>query len=99
MLRLEQYPAAFAKPTYGEEMHGDEAKPLVSIYVDFTVHADVLEAIKPGLRDALFVRPALNDSARVGDDGVVHDLVRRFLSMEPLRLTDEWPGYTLTILG
>lgn len=99
MLSFDQYPADFGKPTYSEEMHGNEAKPLVTVYAEAVVHADVLEGIRPGLRDALFTRPALNDSARLGDNGAVNDLVRRFTTMEPLCLTDEWPGYSLTVHG
>lgn len=98
MIAFTEYPAAFTKPVYGEEMHGDEAKPLVSIYIEATVNADVLESIKPGLRDALFKRPAVNDSERLVDGQAVA-LIRRFTTLEPARLTDDWPGYTMTVHG
>lgn len=97
MLTYTEYPADCSKPTYGEEHHGNEVVKNVSVYLTTSVGADALEAIKPGLRDALFVRPAINDSARIGEDGEVHELVRRFTSMDAIKFDDDYPGCALTL--
>lgn len=100
MLQFDQYPASFASPNFSAELHGDEPKPLMSIYVEAVVNAANLESFKAGLREALWLRPAINDSSRLDDNGKVHDLVRRFPTIKAVQFEDKLGrGYALTIKG
>lgn len=94
MLALNEFPAEVSKPTYGDEMHGDERVPLVSVYLTIGVGALDLELIKRGLCDALFEKVSENDSR-----AFVGPYARRFPTMNPVRLEDEFPGYRLTVHG
>lgn len=97
MLTFQDYSVEFGAPNFSGEHHGDEVKPLVSIYAEAVVHAANLESFKPGLMDALWKRPAVNDSQRVGDDGEVHELVCRFPTAKHVAFEDKFPGYGLVV--
>lgn len=97
MLTFEQYGVDFASPNFSSEIHGDELKPLMSIVVEAVVHATNLESFKPGITDALWKRPAANDSERLDDAGKLHDLVKRFGTAKALSFEDKFPGYQLVV--
>ena len=59
MLTFTEYAVEFAPPNFSAETHGDELKPLMSIYVEAVVNAANLESFKPGLQSALWKRPAM----------------------------------------
>lgn len=97
MLTFHDYGVEFGPPNFSAEIHGNESKPLVSIYAEAVVNAANLESFKPGLREALWKRPAANDSERMDEDGAVHDLVSRFPTAKSVAFEDKFPGYDLVV--
>lgn len=98
MLSFDHYGVQFGLPVPNRELHGKEVVPYVAVPTEAVVNAANLESFKAGLQDALWKRPAINDSERLDDDGKVHDLVCRFPTAKPLPFADRYPGYSLTLL-
>lgn len=98
MLTLIEYGVQFGPPNFSAEQHGEEVKPLVTIYAVAVVNAANLESFKSGLQNALWKRPALNDSERMDEDGkTVHELVCRFPTAKAVKFSDKFPGYALVV--
>ncbi len=97
MLSFTQYGVQFALPVVNRELHGKEVVPYVSVPTEAVVHAANLESFKAGLQEALWKRPAVNDSERLDDDGQVHDLVCRFPTAKPFPFGDRFPGYSMVV--
>lgn len=93
-LALTEKECHISKPTYGEENHGEDTAPLVSVYLSTTVGPTTLEDIARGLLGALFVPVEPNDSRAA--DG---PYARRVSFLQPVKIDHDIKGYSIKVHG
>jgi hypothetical protein len=83
------------------EAHGKNHVPAVDLRLQLTAANTILEQLKPGLREALYLAVDKGEAPPQPDlEGVepVSDLpLLRISGLEPIRLADELTGYTVTV--
>jgi hypothetical protein len=95
-LTLTKHQAKLANYNPHVEKHGEDSVPAASLKIEITGHSSLLDAFDPSYRAFLFRKPDLVGEQQPllkGDE--LTALAKP--NLKPLRLDEEFPGYTLRI--
>lgn len=95
MFELSNHQAKIANFTPRAEKHGDENVPAGSVRIEVTAHSSILDTLDPGLRTFLFRKPGVGEQPSLIEGDNLTSLARP--SLKPLKLDEDFPGYTLEI--
>lgn len=96
MFELKKHPAKIANFNPRAEKHGDENVPAGDITVETRAHFSILDSFDPSYRTFLFRKADKGGDQQplLKDDELIAVAKPR---LQPLRLDEEFPGYTLKI--
>lgn len=98
MLHLQNHPALCAGYNNRAENHGGDPVPAGDLSLSWNMESAKLEEFETGLQAAFFRKPhgTVGDQVALIGDGYTEV---RFPRLEPIRLSEKYPGYRLELGG